>query len=332
MGDTALQMMEEFRKTQYKDKWEVRTGVNQQFPAPKDAKYLNDLAKIGAFLSDKENDHFCSALEMLEDAIVAEYEKRSGSVVTRSKNFPKSFTDFSQERQIQHTAHLLTTVLAQKEKEEGFLGIADNNCVSFYGNLPSDEFGGAIRSRHLAKDYVGLDHGAYTHRIQWYLATVKKRELGIQSTNMSTIFKSSGRVWGNVFDRNASDGVTLLRDDFRRPEYLNPWLSKNNKFGNNSWPVLSAFLKSRNDRLSNRGWAPDILKINLAKKLWPDQCKPPPNYRKATAKENGSVLESFKLSQEQMTQLDRCHKGVSFDSESKTIVSFSNAKKKPWVI
>jgi type VI secretion system protein VasG len=83
-----------------------------------------------------------------------------------------------------------------------------------------------------------------------------------------------------VFDRTAGEGITVLDKDFWRPELMNPWTANNYRNGNYSWHVLSAFLKSRLKRLP-RGWTPDILRINLAAKLFPAKEKPSANYRKA---------------------------------------------------
>jgi hypothetical protein len=50
--------------------------------------------------------------------------------------------------------------------------------------------GGAIKSQHLAKDYVGSDHGQYTHRIQWYCASVIKKHLSLKNQVLANTFKS----------------------------------------------------------------------------------------------------------------------------------------------
>lgn len=329
MPATKSDMLKEFEEVIYKDKWESNKLL--------DKKYINDLATIGAFLHP-ENSDFCEALQKLDDEMIKLFEKRSKTKFKKSKITLKSFSDFSHAREpgvltdegADATKHLLTTVLADFEKSEGFQSVDDQTgkCVCFYENLASDEFGGAIKSRHLAKDYVGDAHGAYTHRIQWYCAGVMKKELDLQSASMSACFYPSGSVWGIVFDRNAREGIALLPNDFRRPEIMNPWIANHPRHGNHCWPILSAFLKSRITRVP-RGWTPDILKINLAKKLFPDKVKPSVNYRSNSAEQNARELESFKLGEEELKLVEKAAKGIAYDPVDNQLVSFSGGKKAP---
>jgi hypothetical protein len=320
-------VLAEFEKHVYKDKWGVKPS--DKLPAPKDAKYIDDLATIATFLHP-DNATFCEALQKLDDAMIKLFENRTKTVYKKSKVVPKSFSTFDHGRQEYGgaTTHLLTEVLAAEEKGAGFQGVetTTGKCVCFYNNLPGDEFGGAIKAQHLAKDYVGSDHGQYTHRIQWYCASVMRKDLGLKNESVANIFKSSGSVWGLVFDRNASEGVALLDKDFRRPELMNPWIAGNLRYGNHSWPVLSAFLKSRIDRLP-RGWTPDILRINLAAKLFPDKVKPSANYRKASKEENEKALAAFGLSEAELDVVNKGAQGCSYDPNAKDFVSFKDGKK-----
>jgi type VI secretion system protein VasG len=334
-GATKLSILGEFEKKIYKDDWakKPQSKDGRDLPAPKDAKFIDDLATIGSFLHP-ENSLFCEALQKLDDAMIKLFETRTDTTFNKGgKIAPKSFSKFEHGRSEHNgaTKHLLTEVLAVHEKDAGFEGVetATGKCVCFYNNLPGDEFGGAIKSQHLAKDYVGSDHGQYTHRIQWYCAGVMRESLGLQNKVMANIFKSSGRVWGVVFDRNASEGITLLDKDFRRPEMMNPWIAGNHRYGNYTWPVLSAFLKSRIDRVAARGWTPDILRINLAAKLFPDKVKPSANYRKATKEENERELASFNLSAEELELVSKGAQGSSYDPSGPGFASFAGGKKTP---
>ncbi|HUW99183.1 MAG TPA: LirA/MavJ family T4SS effector [Acidiferrobacter sp.] len=328
---TYESMLKEFEDQVYKDKWATPAGP--KLPAPKDAKYIHDLAKIGAFLNP-ENAEFCRALEIIDEEMINLFNKRSKDTFKKSKITLKSFSNFEHGRSgdgTKDTKHLLTEVLAAREIGEGFQGVDERGRgVSFYNNLDSDEFGGAIRSMHLAKDYVGTDHGAYTHRIQWYCASVMKTAIGLKNEKTSATFKSSGRVWGLVFDRNAREGVPLERNDFRRPELMNPWIAANARYGNYAWPVLSAFIKSRMDRMSSRGWSSDVLRINAAAKLFPDKVKPSLGYRKAAAIDNELELASFKLSSEEFAQIEKLAGGYSLDrvrESGSALVSFKGGVK-----
>lgn len=325
------EMLKEFETQVYGDRW--GTPASAKLPAPKDAKYIHDLAKIGAFLNPS-NSNFCKALDILDEQMIQEFNKRSSMNFKKSKIKMQSFSSFAHAREGNaetHTKHLLTTVLSKREVEEGFQGIDERGRgISFYNNLESDEFGGAIKSMHLAKDYVGTDHGAYTHRIQWYCVSVMKEQLDLKNVKTSAIFKSSGRVWGLVFDRNAREGVILEQNDFRRPELMNPWIASNARYGDHAWPVLSAFLKSRSERMSPRGWSSDVLKINAAAKLFPEKIKPSRGYRKASAVDNQREIASFKLTLEELTKVEKLAGGYSLDQGAEPesrLVSFKDGVK-----
>jgi|GEM_PF-4201666 len=331
MPATKEQMLDEFKLKYGEIEWDSKKLGEK--------KYLNDLAIIGSFLHP-ENSLFCEALQKLDDEMIKLFEERTMTKFNKGKIVQKSFSDFSHGRDVKQTTkvqsltgevvdtkedatkHLLSTVLARYEKSQGFADVDEQTgkCVCFYNGLPGDEFGASIKTMHMAKDYVGDEHGAYTHRIQWYLAGIMRKDLGLQSADMKTLFSLSGRTWGLVFDRNAGEKILLLKDDFRRPELMNPWLANNPRYGNYGWPVLSAFLKSRMNRLSRRGWAPDVLKINVASKLY--GVKPSANYRTNTATKNAQELAGFKLSEEQLVEINKVVGGGIYDPAKNKMISF----------
>lgn len=330
MPATKEQMLEEFKLKYGESEWESKKLGEK--------KYLNDLAIIGSFLHP-ENSLFCEALQALDDAMIKVFEERTLTTFNKGTKVQKSFSDFSHGRAVKHTTkiasptgeitdtkddatkHLLSIVLARFEKSQGFVDVDEQTgkCVCFYNGLPGDEFGASIKSMHMAKDYVGDEHGAFTHRIQWYLAGIMRKKLALQSTGMNTLFSLSGRTWGLVFDRNAGPKVALLKDDFRRPELMNPWIANNPRYGNYGWPVLSAFLKSRMNRMSRRGWAPDVLKINLAAKMYGKT--PSATYRSNSAIQNAKELEGFNLSEVQMTEINKVVGGGIYDPAQNKMIS-----------
>jgi hypothetical protein len=329
MPATKEQMFADFQ-TVYGADW-----AKKQLP---DKLYINDLATIGTFLHP-DSELFLKALQKLDEEMLKLFEARTLQTFPKSRIAPKSVSSFSHGRNVVHTTkikkedlvtdtgkdatkHLLTEVLAKFEKAEGFADVDEQTgkCVCFYNNLGNDEFAGAIKTKHLAKDYVGDLHGTYTHRIQWYLAGIMKNDLGLKSTSISTLFGLSGRTWGLVFDRNANDKIRLINDDFRRPELMNPWIANNHRRGNYSWPILSAFLKSRLERLP-RGWAPDILKLNLARKMY--GVTPSSNYRSNSKEGNTQELQRL-LTSEQVDEVTRAINGATYDPQKNGIVSFAS--------
>ncbi|QWV01198.1 MAG: hypothetical protein IRA32_20410, partial [Xanthomonas citri pv. citri] len=66
--------------------------------------------------------------------------------------------------------------------------------------------------------------------------------------------------------------------------------------------------------MSGRGWSSDVLKINIASKIYPDKAKPSLGYRKASAVENEKELRGFNLSSEEMAVVEKAATGSSFDA------------------
>ncbi|MBM7112617.1 LirA/MavJ family T4SS effector [Archangium primigenium] len=238
--------------------------------------------KISQFLYADASSPFWDALLHLEQAMQQELRQRTGQTLDPSALEKVSFAHgranaFSTEAD--PTRHLLTTILTRYEQQEGFRevdtdGDGHPRTSRFLGQLSSGDFAYHIQQAHLAKDYVGLEHGEYTHRIQWYCLGQAKAHLGLTDTRedrdkMATLFSKSGLFWGLTFDRN----TTPTMYDFRKPEYLNNWLvaSPTSPGGAKKFPLLHNFLKSRRERLGEKGYGPWIIKMMIAKNVFPEK-------------------------------------------------------------
>jgi hypothetical protein len=236
--------------------------------------------KIAQFLTD--GPQFLAALKTLEQEMTAEFMSR---IARGSKeDYQEGMSDLlgngdksemfahrranKYELDMDPTRHLLTQVLNTFLSLEGFTNFEKNSDglifgPSAYGNI-EHAFGEQIQQGRIVKDYVGLDHGEFTHMIQWYCVAKQKVFLGLPGLGYQEavkLFKVSGIFWGQVFDLNQAVG----EDDFRRPENLYPWLCDPARAM--EYPLLNGFLVSRRKRLDNTAYTPSRMKLILAKKF-----------------------------------------------------------------
>ncbi len=223
--------------------------------------FIKDLKKIAAFLYAE--DGFKDALDILESDMVRLYETRSGGRLSNIKKIAVA-QSWMGEPIPNNSAFLLQSVLAEKELAENFNGIEEIDeklhPMKFFGNLISQGFAHNIKSRHLAVDYVGGDHGEYTHRIQWYCISTKAEDLQLDCRSRDDkktggLFERSGPVWVKVFDRTEESDV----NDFRRPERLNLFLGVPTDDSKRRWPLLTGFLSSRKEKTN--GYTLELKKL-----------------------------------------------------------------------
>jgi hypothetical protein len=235
--------------------------------------------KISQFLTDSPE--FLTALNKLEEEMTTEFKRcvqgskdedqaaiDLAAVGTKAGMFAHRRANKYQSVAHDPTRHLLTQILNKALEDEGFTSFERNADglifgPSAYGNI-EHAFGEQIQQGRIVKDYVGLDHGEYTHMIQWYCVIKQKIFLTLPTLGYDKVvnlFKVSGIFWGPVFDLNQALG----EDDFRKPEKLYPWLCEPMRVQN--YPLLNGFLVSRRLRLSETAYSPARMKLILAKKF-----------------------------------------------------------------
>jgi hypothetical protein len=228
--------------------------------------FIRDLKKIAKFLY--AGDLFKESLNQLEEEMQALYKRRSGKASLSNINLRTIGESWMGEPIPAHSAFLLQSVLANNELQEGFNGLesVDEKLhpVKFFGNLSSESFASNIKGRHLAVDYVGGDHGEYTHRVQWYCISKAAEALGLEcrrrnDRNTGGLFQRSGPVWLKVFDRTEESDI----NDFRRPEKLNLFLGNPTDSDQKNWPMLTGFLRSR--KAKTNGYTLELKKLLAAK-------------------------------------------------------------------
>jgi hypothetical protein len=234
--------------------------------ARKNMWFIKDLKKVAMFLYGEEP--FMQALDALEADMQTLYKQRSGKATLSKINLRAIAQSWTGPTVPANSAFLLQSVLAANEVVEKFGGIEDVDGklhpMRFFGNLSNEGFAANIKARHLAVDYVGGDHGEYTHRIQWYCIAKKAAELGLECRTRydkvtGQLFERSGPVWVKVFDRTDASDI----NDFRRPEKLNLYLGSPTDASTERWPLLTGFLKSRREVTS--GYTVGIKTLLVAK-------------------------------------------------------------------
>jgi hypothetical protein len=148
------------------------------------------------------------------------------------------------------------TVLLTSEAQWG-VNVDSNNAVrvTALAFLPPDTFGKQLASATLIKDPgAGVNHGEYTHRIQWFILHECK-----VATNPNALLRLTGSakampekdslngLWDCLFDRLrfAQYGMKAFiatgTTDFRSPEHFNLWLiDQTDRF-----PALAKYLRER---------------------------------------------------------------------------------------
>lgn len=172
--------------------------------------------------------------------------------------------------------HLLSTVLTEFETQKGFKSYLAVNghprIIQMTGLLSSKDFQDSLGAGHMAKDYVTMAHGVYSHRIQWYClgnsplidADLKKLFVEFQQ----------GMAWLITFDRRpehprAVPGQTGSIDptDFRTPETLHTFLLESAD-AMATCPLLAQYVRDKASALKGKSWLL-VRKAVAARKLFP---------------------------------------------------------------
>jgi hypothetical protein len=181
---------------------------------------VREFAKISVFLQDT-------------NAILMQLKKLNASLVVESEKRGVLIKELDPNSYLKHNK-LLRNLLEQELTTIGFqpdLGKAT-------GLLPPDVFRSLIREGFLIKDPgAGVDHGEFTHAMQWLLIGWQQNESQFLNKPVIEIFKQLGDE-RSVFKKSAYGQSTIwdvLVDqvidyckDCRSPEYLHKLILSNN--------------------------------------------------------------------------------------------------------
>lgn len=144
---------------------------------------------------------------------------------------------------------LLDAALWKEEEKAGFKRANDY----MWSGLSAEMFLNNLRTKRPFKDYgAAIQHGEYTHRIQWYILsrTVfdSKDTAAEVYASIADWYYDQGKndknpsLWDALFDR--ADNTSFrnnAEDDFRSPLKLNTFLRKDSL----ATPILTAYLHKR---------------------------------------------------------------------------------------
>jgi hypothetical protein len=223
-------------------------------PAP----FLEPYARISSFLTD-ESSALTNALKNLEKELWELYKSRksltSMSAIAARGAASRITSDkakieekaASSRKEDDPTRHLLSEILGNWESTVGLQvyqmrdGKPLFKPVYMVGTLSSEGFTDQLKKGRQAKDYVGLEHGVFTHRIQWYLAG---NNLTL-NTSILDLFKETGNqpfLWNAIFDRQQN--LCDQNKDYRKPENLTRYI-----LGlNGTCPFLEAIIRRQQNK------------------------------------------------------------------------------------
>jgi len=259
---------------------------------------LKPYAQMSSFLTGKDA---ISTLGELEAKLLERYRANAGSKAKMAKiaadrirtdkyHVDPAVTERGRPED-DPTRHLLSDVLSEWEKTVGLqvYEVQDGKPkprmkpVYMVGTLSGPGFTGHLRDGHQAKDYVGLEHGVFSHRIQWYLIGTSKT-LNLPGAVL-VLFKQTGDytfLWDCIFDRQKD--LDDRDTDFRKPENLNRYLQRGPN-ASGQFPFLSAIVDrhfQKGDKFGNQ--YQNYIKRVIIKKLtgvwYPPGTDVPPEHMK----------------------------------------------------
>jgi hypothetical protein len=238
---------------------------------------VENMIKVARVLTNTE--FMLKALRKLSDAMLEQYKVNmegavGGATITKAKLLEK--LKEADRAADDKSRHLLSTVLTKFEEGAGFKTFQAVNghprIIQMTGLLSGKDFLNTVGAGHMAKDYVTVQHGVYSHRIQWYCLGVSG-ELG---ENLGNLFKQfqEGIAWLLTFDRRneharaatGGDG-TIDRFDFRTPEMLHAYLQMKDAGAN--CPLVAEYIQGKVAGISkDKSW--QLVRMAVAaRKLFP---------------------------------------------------------------
>jgi hypothetical protein len=235
---------------------EMASEFPDYFAQPDRGAFLDDCVRIAAFLSN--TDRVRRELKVLEERLsvkvalgwkeaIAHYELRAHG--------KKSNLD-------QGLKHLLSNEMTGLEVQSGFnsfesVGSPAGRVQTYVGFIQPEQFRHQVRlGRHWKDPGVPLNHGEYTHRLQWYLLGTHIKDLTRQPVRLfmqiGEVVHAKGKglgLWDALFDRDGGEATdNLFKTDYnvpdsRSPESFTRLVIDDKNAG--EWPFLHWFIKAR---------------------------------------------------------------------------------------
>jgi hypothetical protein len=224
------------------------------------------------------------ALKSLSDKMAEQYKTRVDKTVAGVVGWKqvKAAMEKADREEGDVSRHLLTTVLADFEQNNGFKCFQTTSghprIIQMTGLVSGPGFLATVGAGHMAKDYVTIDHGVYSHRIQWYcMYAIQKENKAHFGDNLGELYKEFSKPgsWMITFDRlgqhqeKTNGNRTIDPFDFRTPEQLNRYLRESTD-ALAECPLVAAYMQSK--KLANITNWKTVKRITAARKLFP-ACK-----------------------------------------------------------
>jgi type VI secretion system protein VasG len=222
------------------------------------------------------------AFKTLNEAMLKKYEEKMNAVApttplkARMEQLRKEMAKAKRDED-DNSRHLLSMVLHDFEKEHGFKTFQAVNghprIIQMTGLLSGKDFVSTLGAGHMAKDYVTIEHGVYSHRIQWYCLG-QSNEFNIPNLKDLFIKFQEGLAWLLTFDRreehprNATGNGAITLDDFRTPEKMHAYFQMADAEA--VCPLVSEYIKGKHKAIKDHSWV-NVRMAVAARKLYPEK-------------------------------------------------------------
>ena len=200
-----------------------------------------------------------AALKALSDAMLEKYKNDMAAIDDKIDRKAALLAMQQKNREDNDKSrHLLSNVLTEFETKNGFNTFVAVNghprIIQMTGLLGDADFIATVGAGHAAKDYVTVDHGVYSRRIQWYcIGHSKAFDVDLKGLYVSF---QSGNAWLLTFDRRNEHPRKATGDgnidtlDFRTPEKLHAYLKATMRRPNARWSRNTSATRARRSRAS----------------------------------------------------------------------------------
>jgi hypothetical protein len=251
------------------------------------------------------------ALKALSEAMLDRYKSEmaliDASVTVDRKSALAAMQQKDREDE-DKSRHLLSNVLTRFETDHGFNSFVGVNghprIIQMTGLLTAEDFIGTVGAGHMAKDYVTVDHGVYSHRIQWYCLG----KSGVFDADLKGLYVSfqTGNAWLLTFDRRnehpraATGDGNIDTHDFRTPEKLHAYLKSSDALA--ECPLVAQYIQDKNKAIQGKSWLL-VRKVVAARKLFPADKSKFDGWKAMKSSDIEGLLKS-KLTESQRKELE----------------------------
>jgi hypothetical protein len=233
--------------------------------------FLKAFAAIGAILTDPEE--VTNGLRRLETAMlshipVSSLAKLVGYAKKSSEKQAQDLIEYYQKGGTQKPKGLGSLLAKALEAAERAYKISGTPATITANVAPQTFVDELLKQRRPFKDPgAGVEHGEYTHRIQWFIVCTSSDYTDNCDKTPGDVYEHIGKwffpavtntkteapvsnlsMWDALVDRAGAPANQFPDEgklDFRNPNKFHPWMLGNEAQGEKNFPILYAYLSAR---------------------------------------------------------------------------------------